>query len=102
MTSNNFNEYYHVSSGTKRRERTNLSRRDFLGALSAIGAGAFFSGPPMAAWAAAKPGRIDIHHHFQPDIYYAFQRAHNVGFDTNQWSLAKDLEDMDKAGTAIA
>ncbi len=25
-----------------------------------------------------------------------------MGFDTNQWSLAKDLEDMDKAGTAIA
>ena len=44
MTSNNFNAYYHVSSGTKRRDRSNLSRRDFLGVVSAIGAGAFLSG----------------------------------------------------------
>ncbi len=103
MTSNNCNAYYHVSSGTKRRDRANLTRRDFLAVVSAIGAGALFSGHSMAAWpAAANPGRIDIHHHFQPDNYFAFQRAHNMGFDTNQWSLAKDLEDMDKAGTAIA
>ena len=102
MTFNNFNEYYHVSSGEKRRGRSNLFRRDFLGLASAIGAGAFFSGHPFAAWAAATPGRIDIHHHFQPDIYYAFQRTYGKGFDTNQWSLAKDLEDMDKAGTAVA
>ena len=102
MTFNNFNEYYHVSSGEKRRGRSNLSRRDFLGLASAIGAGAFFSGHPFAAWAAATPGRIDIHHHFQPDIYYAFQRTYGKGFDTNQWSLTKDLDDMDKAGTAVA
>ena len=103
MTSNNFNAYYHVSGGTKRHDRANLTRRNFLGVLSAIGAGSFFPGHSMAAWpAAANPGRIDIHHHFQPDIYFAFQRAHNVGFDTNQWSLSKDLEDMDRAGTAIA
>ena len=102
MTFNNFSEYYHVSSGEKRRGRSNLSRRDFLGLASAIGAGVFFSGHPFAAWAAATPGRIDIHHHFQPDIYYAFQRTYGKGFDTNQWSLAKDLEDMDKAGTAVA
>ena len=102
MTSNNFHEYYHDSSGSKRRDHRNLSRRDFLGVASGIGACAFLCGHPFAAWAAANPGRIDIHHHFQPDIYFAFQRAHNVGFDTNQWSLAKDLEDMDKAGTAIA
>src|SRR5579864_1238315 len=102
MNFNNFNEYYHVSSGEKRRGRSNLSRRDFLGVVSAIGAGAFFSDHPFAAWPAGTPGRIDIHHHFQPDVYYAFQRAYGKGFDTNQWSLAKDLEDMDKAGTAVA
>ena len=53
-------------------------------------------GPPRT------PGRIDIHHHFQPDIYYDFQRKYGKGFDTNQWSLSKDLEDMDQAGTAVA
>lgn len=47
-------------------------------------------------------GNVDIHHHFVPDIYYAFQRAHAKGTEKNQWSLAKDLEDMDAAGTAVA
>ncbi len=102
MTSNNFNECYHDSRGTKRCELADLPRRNFLAVVSAIGAGAFFSGAPFSAWAAGNPGRIDIHHHFQPDVYYAFQRAYGKGFDTNQWSLAKDLEDMDKAGTAVA
>jgi predicted TIM-barrel fold metal-dependent hydrolase len=69
---------------------------------SVIGAGALISRYPYSTRAAANPGRIDIHHHFQPDVYYAFQRAHGKGFDTNQWSLAKDLEDMDQAGTAVA
>lgn len=102
MIPNNFNESYHDSRGSKRRGASNVSRRDFLAAASAIGAGALVSRVPFQAWAAANPGRIDIHHHFQPDIYYDFQRAHGKGFDTNQWSLAKDLEDMDQAGTAVA
>jgi predicted TIM-barrel fold metal-dependent hydrolase len=102
MTSNNFNGYYHESSDAKGRGRSNASRRDFLGVVSALGAGALLSGHPFASWAAATPGRIDIHHHFQPDIYYDFQRKYGKGFDTNQWSLAKDLEDMDKAGTDLA
>src|SRR6204780_1204127 len=102
MTPNNFNECYHVSSAAKRRVPSILSRRDFLAAASIIGAGALISRHPFSIWAAANPGRIDIHHHFQPDIYFDFQRAHGKGFDTNQWSLAKDLEDMDRAGTAVA
>jgi 6-methylsalicylate decarboxylase len=102
MTPINFDECYHVSSGERRRARSNLSRRAFLAAASTIGAGALISRHPFPAWAAANPGRIDIHHHFQPDIYYAFQRKYGKGFDTNQWTLAKDLEDMDHAGTAVA
>jgi predicted TIM-barrel fold metal-dependent hydrolase len=102
MTSNNFDQCYHVSIDSKRRAPSNLSRRDFVAAASAIGAGALISRYSFSAWAAANPGRIDIHHHFQPDVYYAFQRKYGKGFDTNQWSLAKDLEDMDQAGTAIA
>jgi predicted TIM-barrel fold metal-dependent hydrolase len=84
------------------RECPDHSRRDFLGLVSAISAAGFFSFHPFSACAAADPGRIDIHHHFQPDVYFDFQRAYGKGFATNQWSLAKDLEDMDKAGTAIA
>jgi 6-methylsalicylate decarboxylase len=102
MALKNFVESYHVSNGTKPCERSILSRRNFLSVLSYISAGAYFSGSPFPAGAAADPGRIDIHHHFQPDVYFDFQRAHGRGFDTNQWTLAKDLEDMDAAGTAIA
>jgi len=102
MTPKNFTGCYHVSGGPLRGERPSLSRRNFLGAMSAIGAGAFFSGHLFPAWAAAEPGRMDIHHHFQPDVYYTFQRKYGKGFDTNQWILAKDLEDMDQAGTDVA
>ncbi len=102
MTLNNFSECYHVSRGAKGRAASNLSRREFLAVVSTVGAGTLISGHSFSAWAAANPGRIDIHHHFQPDVYFAFQRKYGKGFDTNQWSLAKDLEDMDQAGTAIA
>jgi 6-methylsalicylate decarboxylase len=102
MTPKNFTGCYHVSGGSPRDERSSLSRRNLLKGISSIGAGAFFSGHLLQAWAAAEPGRIDIHHHFQPDAYYAFQRKYGKGFDTNQWVLAKDLEDMDQAGTDVA
>jgi 6-methylsalicylate decarboxylase len=102
MKPNNLKGCYHVSSGAKRPAPSILSRRYFLAVVSAIGAGTLISGNPFSASAAANPGRIDIHHHFQPEIYYAFQRKYGKGFDTNQWSLAKDLEDMDQAGTAVA
>jgi len=97
-----FTHGFHASNGAKCSTSLNFSRRDFLGAATVIAAGSLISGHPSFAWASADPGRIDIHHHFQPDVYYDFQRAHGKGFDTNQWTLAKDLEDMDKAGTAVA
>ena len=93
---------YHDSSREESCERAGPGRRDFLRFLSTAAARAIFSARPFSASAASRPGRIDIHHHFQPDAYYAFQRAHGKGFDANQWTLAKDLEDMDRAGTAVA
>jgi predicted TIM-barrel fold metal-dependent hydrolase len=77
------------------------SRRDFLRAASAAVAGSCPDAHSFAAMA-AEPGRIDIHHHFQPDVYFQFQKAHGKGFPANAWILSKDLEDMDQAGTAIA
>src|SRR5690242_12349157 len=94
--------HYHDSNGTKACECKALSRRNFLAVASTISSGAIVYGHPFSGWAAADSGRIDIHHHFQPDIYFNFQKAYGKGFDTNQWSLAKDLEDMDQAGTAVA
>jgi predicted TIM-barrel fold metal-dependent hydrolase len=102
MTPKNVTGCYHVSTGAHGVATAGLSRRNFLGLISAAGGAALLSSRSFSAWAAAEPGRIDIHHHFQPDAYYAFQRKYGKGFDTNQWILAKDLEDMDQAGTDVA
>lgn len=93
---------YHDSRSVKGRLHKSPSRRDFLGALSAAGALAICSSHPFAARAATDEGRIDVHHHFQPDVYFEFQRKYGKGFPANEWILSKDLEDMDQAGTGIA
>lgn len=92
---------YHDSGSVQRRARLDPSRRDVLGLLAAAGAAAVCSSHPFTTLA-ADPGRIDIHHHFQPDVYFKFQRKYGKGFTQNDWILSKDLEDMDRAGTAIA
>ena len=55
--------------------------------------------------------RIDVHHHFIPPAYMAYTKANNKlpgvpvgnrGGANSPWDLSKDLEDMDKAGTAVA
>src|ERR1700691_731680 len=102
MTPKNFTGCYHDLCGSRSRVHPNPSRRTFLTVAATIGAGGLASALPFSVLAAAGPGRIDIHHHFQPDVYYEFQRSHGKGFDTNQCVLSKDLEDMDQAGTAIA
>ena len=92
---------YHDSAAVKLRDTAGASRRQFL-EMAAIGAGALIAGRYSSAWAAPARSRIDIHHHFQPDVYFDFQKAHGRGFPTNAWVLSKDLEDMDQAGTDIA
>ena len=78
------------------------SRRSFLGGMAALGASWLIIGGRSVAQAAAGPRRIDVHHHFIPEAYQAFQKAHNRGGGNIPWTLAKDLEDMDKNGTAAA
>src|SRR3974390_943231 len=93
---------YHDSKIAERSDGPGRSRRDFLRLISAAGAGLCACGQAFRVLEAAEPGRIDIHHHFQPDAYFNFQKAHGKGLPTNAWILSKDLEDMDQAGTAIA
>jgi 6-methylsalicylate decarboxylase len=66
--------------------------------------------------AQSNPRRIDVHHHFTPPAYLQFLRAHNQGGGgvpgggrggalTSAyagWTLAEDLEDMDRSGTLTA
>ena len=90
------------------------SRRSFLNGIAALGAGAILQGDrAFSQTGAANPRRIDVHHHFVPEVYTAYQAAHASGrggkggggrgggaFES--WTLSKDLEDMDQNGTATA
>ena len=93
---------YHGSGCIEASGQPLRPRRDLLRWIAAAGAAVPLAAMPFRARAAAEPGRIDIHHHFQPDVYFNFQKKYGKGFPTNAWILSKDLEDMDEAGTAVA
>src|SRR5438093_9572714 len=96
----------------------NPTRRDFVTTLAAAGTLALF--PRLQAEAQngkGGPRRIDVHHHFTPEAYTAYQAATGRGgagrggegrgaFGGTSafpgWTLSQDLEDMDKNGTATA
>jgi len=86
-----------------------VSRRNFLSgsAATALGFGgaASIAMAPAAAQApaapaAAKPRRIDVHHHVVPPVHAAALVAHKS--TPAKWSVAMSLDDMDKAGTDTA
>lgn len=81
-------------------ERAGASRREFLTAIAAASSGVTLAGGRLFAQKNAAR-RIDVHHHFVPDAYFAYQQKHSTA-RTNAWSLTKDLEDMDKFGTETA
>jgi len=84
--------------------------------LAALGAGVLLPAVRSAAQSGANPRRIDVHHHFTPPAYVEFLKAHNQGGGGGRgggrggalgsayagWTLAEDLDDMDKTGTATA
>ncbi len=49
----------------------------------------------------AKRGWIDVHHHIAPPAYLA-EGGPGVGAPLKAWSLAKSIEDMDRAGIATS
>jgi 6-methylsalicylate decarboxylase len=82
-----------------------LNRRDFI--AGAVAATAVGLGKPQSASAqaidAAKPYRIDVHHHLSPPAYIAAANANNFGeLPMKTWTPEKSLGDMDKAGVAVA
>lgn len=87
------------------------NRREVLGGLATLGAGLLLGSAASAqvpAGAAVqappvKPKRIDIHHHLAPPNYVSFLASKNalVG-PLKGWSLAKTIEDMDRAGVTTA
>jgi predicted TIM-barrel fold metal-dependent hydrolase len=77
-----------------------VSRRNFLaGGGAAIGWS--LTAAPASAQAAAKPHRIDVHHHIVPPVH-AQALVSNRSSTPAKWSAAMSLEDMDKAGVATS
>jgi predicted TIM-barrel fold metal-dependent hydrolase len=82
-----------------------LNRRHFIAGAAAMAAAGL--GRPGSAAAqtadAAKPYRIDVHHHLSPPAYIAAANANNFGEPPmKNWTPEKSLADMDKAGVAVA
>ena len=87
------------------------TRRVVAGSVAAAGIGALFPWIKAAAQTGNNPRRIDVHHHFVPPAYAAFAKANNMspgpvmgdrGGNGSPWDLAKDMDDMDKNGVAVA
>jgi predicted TIM-barrel fold metal-dependent hydrolase len=88
------------------------SRRRFLKSLGALGASAIL--PGTAGWmaqapprvAGAKSNRIDVHHHLFSPTYMRRSGPTRVNARSDpalvNWTPAKALEEMDKAGIATA
>jgi 6-methylsalicylate decarboxylase len=80
------------------------TRRDFLRTLGVLGAGSFMADFTASAQAPARAaGRIDVHHHVSPPKWVAELASKNLATaDITGWSVAKTLDDMDKAGVATS
>ena len=90
-----------------------FSRRQFVAGaagvatLAATGLGIDIdlglSRPALAQGAAAKPYRVDVHHHLSPPSYMVAAIANNFGDGAQRnWTVEKSIADMDQAGVAIS
>jgi predicted TIM-barrel fold metal-dependent hydrolase len=79
-----------------------LGRREFLAGLAIIGADVLITRSVSSAQTST-PFRIDVHNHITPPSYAAElgpQRL--ISGPVQNWTVAKALEDMDRAGVATA
>jgi predicted TIM-barrel fold metal-dependent hydrolase len=82
-----------------------MDRRDFLTTVGVLGAGAVVGGLPgaFAQTTSRAAGRIDVHHHVTPPKYLAELASRNLATpDMTAWSVARTLDDMDKAGVTTS
>jgi len=92
---------------TRRRNSGAFSRRDLLYGMAALGAASVlpefgFAGQTGSA-AAARPYRIDTHHHFSVPKLLAESAAKGVTQTGLQdWTPQKSLDQMDKGGVATS
>jgi predicted TIM-barrel fold metal-dependent hydrolase len=82
-----------------------MPRRGFLGGLGALGTAALLPGcaQSIAAAPSASRTRIDIHHHlFSPAYVAELAKVGQAPPIVRNWSVARTLDDMDRAGIATA
>jgi predicted TIM-barrel fold metal-dependent hydrolase len=86
--------------------RCSISRRGFLAQGIAAAGAAWLPAPALAA---PRPRRIDVHHHYFPPAYLTplerwGQQAGLTALWPRQrdWSVARDLEEMDRNGVDTA
>ena len=85
-------------------DTVSFSRRGLLTGVAALGAvgvaGLTIGGRTVAQGAAH---RIDVHHHITPPVWLdEVKKANKANPPLANWSVAKSLEDMDKAGIATS
>lgn len=80
------------------------TRREFLSAVSAIGAMGALTASGLATSAElAKPHRIDVHHHISPPPWVVeLKKAKLDTPPVNNWTIQRSLDDMDRAGVATS
>jgi len=78
------------------------ARRRFLIGLAAVGARMFVGGSRAHAQGPAAPRRVDTHHHVVPPGYLAAVGSQKFQPVIRNWTPARSLEDMDRAGVATA
>jgi predicted TIM-barrel fold metal-dependent hydrolase len=85
---------------------TDLGRRHFVGLLTtglAAGTGVVRLTARTQSVSAAKPHRIDIHHHFAPPAWVTAVKGRPLLQPANTtWTPAKSIEDMDRGGVAAS
>ncbi len=82
-------------------EPAGLTRRGFLSNAAGAGAAAATGFIPTPLPAQAKPGRIDVHHHFAP-TFHRDALGDKRSLSWPKWSPQMSLDDMDKNGVATA
>lgn len=79
------------------------SRRGFLSGLTALGAASVLPGCTTAGSGPGVKNRIDTHHHvFSPAYVAELAKVNQAPPIVRNWSLAKTLDDMEKAGVVTS
>jgi len=86
-------------------EASGIARRTFLAGIASVGAGLLMPDAGRAFQLPVSPDRyrIDTHHHVFPPGYVTELVSRKLAAaDATGWTVAKTLDDMEKAGVATA